>query len=170
VRFGQQLTSTDLNGQQTQYTLDAAGRLQTIREPLEIASGQPFTIAFEYHPDDPTAWAMAKHYDPAHPGNYLETASFRDGIGREVQTKKDIGLFSGAKTADQEVMVVSGSTVFDAFFRPVKQWYPLTEAKGTIGIYNTGSDEVTPQGMSYDVMDRMLTDTLPDLVVRKMTY
>jgi RHS repeat-associated protein len=170
VRFGQQLTSTDLNGQQTQYTLDAAGRLLTIRRPLEIASGQPFTIAFEYHPDDPVAWAMARNYDPAHPGNYLETASFRDGIGREVQTKKDIALFSGAKAADQEVMVVSGSTVFDAFFRPVKQWYPLTEPKGTIGIYNTGSDVVTPQGMSYDVMDRMLTDTLPDLTIRKMAY
>ena len=111
-----------------------------------------------------------ENYDPAHPGNYLETASFRDGIGREVQTKKDIALFSGAKAADQEVMVVSGSTVFDAFFRPVKQWYPLTEPKGTIGIYNTATDVVTPQGMSYDVMDRMLTDTLPDLVVRKMAY
>jgi RHS repeat-associated protein len=170
IRFGQQLTNTDLNGQQTQYTLDAAGRLLTIRRPLEIASGQPFTIAFEYHPDDPVAWAMARHYDPAHPGNYLETAAFRDGIGREVQTKKDIALFSGAKAADQEVMVVSGSTVFDAFFRPVKQWYPLTEPKGTIGTYNTGSDTVTPEGMSYDVMDRILTDTLPDLAMRKMAY
>jgi RHS repeat-associated protein len=170
VRFGQQLTSTDLDGQQTQYTLDAAGRILTIREPLEIASGQPFTIAFEYHPDDSTAWAMAKHYDPAHPGNYLETAAFRDGIGREVQTKKDIALFSGAKAADKEVMVVSGSTVFDAFFRPIKQWYPLTELKGTMGTYNTDSDFVMHQGMSYDVMDRKLTDTLPDLVVRKTTY
>ena len=170
VRFGQQLTNTDLNGQQTQYTVDGAGRLLTIRRPLEIASGQPFTIAFEYHPDDPVAWAMAKHYDPAHPGNYLETASFRDGIGREVQTKKDIALFSGAKAADQEVMVVSGSTVFDAFFRPVKQWYPLTEPKGTIGIYNTGNDTVTAEGMKYDVMDRMVTDTLPDRVTRKMAY
>ncbi|MDP4252065.1 MAG: SpvB/TcaC N-terminal domain-containing protein, partial [Bacteroidota bacterium] len=171
VRFGQQLTSTDLNGQQTQYTLDAAGRLLTIRRPLEIASGQPFTIAFEYHPDDPVAWALAKHYDPAHPGNYLETASFRDGIGREVQTKKDIALFSGAKAADQEVMVVSGSTVFDAFFRPIKQWYPLTEPKGsTLGIYNTGADTVAPYLMTYDVMDRMLTDTLPDRVMRKWTY
>jgi RHS repeat-associated protein len=171
VRFGQQLTSTDLNGQQTQYTVDAAGRLLTIRRPLEIASGQPFTIAFEYHPDDPVAWALAKHYDPSHPGNYLETASFRDGIGREVQTKKDIALFSGAKAADQEVMVVSGSTVFDAFFRPIKQWYPLTEPKGsTLGIYNTGSDTVKPYAMIYDVMDRMLTDTLPDLVTRKMAY
>jgi RHS repeat-associated protein len=170
VRFGQQLTTTDLNGQQTQYTLDDAGRLLTIRRPLEIASGQPFTIAFEYHPDDPVTWAMAKHYDPAHPGNYLETASFRDGIGREVQTKKDIALFMGAKAADQEVMVVSGSTVFDAFFRPVKQWYPLTEPKGTIGIYNTNSDTVRQEGMTYDVMDRMLTDTLPDGVTRTMEY
>ena len=170
VRFGEQLTTTDLNGQQTQYTLDAAGRLLTILRPLEIASGQPFTIAFEYHPDDPVAWAMAKHYDPAHPGNYLETASFRDGIGREVQTKKDIALFTGAKADDEEVMVVSGSTVFDAFFRPIKQWYPLTEPKGTIGVYNTGSDSVTPEGMTYDVMDRMLSDTLPDHVTRKMAY
>jgi YD repeat-containing protein len=169
-RFGKMLSSTDLNNQQTLYTLDNSGRVLTIRGPLEIASGQPFTVAFEYHPDSAVAWAMAKHFDPAFPGNYMETASFRDGVGREVQTKKDIALFAGKQAVDQELMMVSGSTTFDAFLRPVIQYYPITEPKGTIGIYNTGADNITPELMTYDVMDRKLTSTLPDQSVEKMEY
>ncbi len=169
-RFGKMLSSTDLNNQQTLYTLDNSGRILTIRGPLEIASGQPFTMAFEYHPDSAVAWAMAKHFDPAFPRNYMETASFRDGVGREVQTKKDIALFAGKQAADQELMMVSGSTTFDAFLRPVIQYYPITEPKGTIGIYNTGADNITPELMTYDVMDRKLTSTLPDQSVEKMEY
>jgi RHS repeat-associated protein len=169
-RFGKMLSSTDLNNQQTLYTLDNSGRVLTIRGPLEIASGQPFTMAFEYHPDSAVAWAMAKHFDPAFPGNYMETASFRDGVGREVQTKKDIALFAGKQAADQELMMVSGSTTFDAFLRPIIQYYSITEPKGTIGVYNTGADIIRPEVMTYDVMDRILTNTLPDLSVEKTEY
>jgi RHS repeat-associated protein len=171
VRFGQMLSTTNLNGQQTQYTIDNAGRVSTIKEPLEIASGKPFTIAYEYHPEAIVPWALAKHFDPANPANFLETASFKDGLGREVQTKKDIALFAGAKAADQEVMVVSGSTTFDAFDRPVVQYYPMTEPKGsTLGTYNAGSDDVDPFLRKYDVLDRLLVDTLPDRVRRTMAY
>ncbi|MDQ6889881.1 MAG: hypothetical protein M3Z56_06365, partial [Bacteroidota bacterium] len=171
VRFGKMLSATDLNGQQTQFTIDNAGRILTIRGPLEIAAGQPFTISFEYHPDAVVPWALAKHFDPAHPSNFLETVSFSDGLGREVQTKKDIALFVGTQAADQEVMSVSGSTTFDAFGRPLIQYYPLTEPKGSsISVYNPNADNVTPALMTYDVLDRILTTTLPDLAVEKMEY
>jgi len=162
-RFGEMLSSTDINNQQTQYTLDNAGRILTIREPLEIASGQPFTISFEYHPEAIVPWALAKHFDPAHPANFMETAAFKDGIGREVQTKQDIALFTGAQSPDEEVMVVSGSTTFDAFGRPIVQYYPITEPKGaSISVYNPNADAVSPLRMTYDVLDRMLTDTIQD--------
>lgn len=170
VRFGKMLSATDLNGQQTEYTIDNAGRILTIREPLEIASNQPFTLSFDYYPDAVVPWAMATHFDPAHPTNFVETASFSDGLGREVQTKKDIAIFSGPQAADQEVMSVSGSTLFDAFGRPIKQWYPLTEPKGTIGVYNPNADSITPEQLTYDVLDRIRTTTLPDLAVETMNY
>ncbi|MEO6000540.1 MAG: SpvB/TcaC N-terminal domain-containing protein [Chitinophagaceae bacterium] len=169
-RFGKMLSETDLNSQQTQYTLDNAGRILTIRDPLEILANQPFTISIEYHPNDVVPWAMAKHFDPAHPANFIETAAFHDGLGRQIQTKKDVAIFGGPQATDQEVMSVSGSTLFNAFGRPIKQWYPLTEPKGTIGVYNTGSDAITPELMTYDVSDRTLTTTLPDQAVGTTTY
>ena len=170
VRFGKVLTATDMNGQQTQFTIDNAGRISTIREPFEIASNQPFTISFEYHPNDPVPWAMGKHFDPQHPANFIETAAFHDGLGRLVQTKKDVAIFTGPQATDQEVMSVSGSTLFDAFYRPIKQWYPLTEPKGTIGVYNTGADIISPELMTYDILDRILTRTLQDQSVEMASY
>jgi RHS repeat-associated protein len=170
-RFGEPLSITDINGQQTQYTLDDAGRVRTIREPLEIASGQPFTIAFEYHPEAIVPWALARHFDPANPTNFMETAAFKDGIGRQVQTKKDIALFTAAQSPDEEVMVVSGSTTFDAFGRPIVQYYEITEPKGSsISVYNPNADDVTPHRMSYDVLDRMLTDTIQNETILRTEY
>ncbi|MHA4844562.1 SpvB/TcaC N-terminal domain-containing protein [Flavitalea antarctica] len=169
-RFGQKLSATDLNGQQTLYTIDNAGRILTIREPLEIASGTPFTISYEYHPEAEVPWALAKHFDPAYPANFMETASFYDGLGREIQTKQDIALFTGKQLPDQEVMVVAGPSAFDAFGRTSVQYYPLTETKGNTGAPNNESDDVAPHLMTYDVMDRLLTTTLPDLSTQKNTF
>nr|WP_162945018.1 SpvB/TcaC N-terminal domain-containing protein [Flavisolibacter nicotianae] len=170
VRFGKLLSATDLNGQQTQYTLDNAGRISTIRGPLEIAANQPFTMSFEYHPEAVVPWALTKHFDPAHPDNFIETASFSDGLGRDVPTKKDFALFVGPQMADQEVMLVSGANTFDAFGRTVTQYYPITEPKGTTGVQNPNTDDIAPAQMTYDVMDRLLTTSLPDQAVEKMEY
>ncbi|MEJ7768133.1 MAG: SpvB/TcaC N-terminal domain-containing protein, partial [Chitinophagaceae bacterium] len=169
-RFGKMLSATDLNSQQTQYTLDNAGRILTIREPLEIAANQPFTISIEYHPNDAVPWAMARHFDPAHPANFIETAAFHDGLGRQIQTKKDVAIFGGPQATDQEVMSVSGSRLFYAFGKPVKQWYPVTEPKGTTGVFKKDSDEISPELMTYDVLDRTLTNTLRDQAVETTTY
>jgi RHS repeat-associated protein len=170
VRFGKKLSCTDLNGQQSLYTIDKKGRDSTIRGPLEIASGQPFTIAYEYHPEAIVPWALTKHFDPAHPANFIETVSFTDGLGREVQTKKDGALFTGPNMADQEVMLVSGDSKYDAFGRVVAKSHPITELKGTTGVLNPKVDSVTPIKRSFDVLDRVLSTTLPDSSVTKVEY
>lgn len=170
VRFGQLLSATDVNGQQTLVTIDNVGRILTVRGPLEIASGQPFTVAYEYHPEAAVPWALAKHFDPAHPGNLLETATFVDGLGRVVQTKKDGAIFMGANVADEEVMIVSGADRFDAFGRTIQRYYPTTEAKGATGVMNVVVDGIVPATTTFDVLDRLLTITLPDNSVATLQY
>ena len=50
-RFNTLLKTTDRNDQSTIYSLDANGRISTIRGPYEIAAGKPYTIAYEYFPE-----------------------------------------------------------------------------------------------------------------------
>lgn len=170
VRFGQVLSSTDINGQQTLTTIDDVGRVKTIRGPLEIASGQPFTLSYEYHPGATVPWAIVKQFDPANPANFIERASFCDGLQRIVQIKKDGAIFTGALAADQEVMIVSGADKYDAFGRKTAQYYRTTEAKGNTGVLNNNTDAVNPTLYTYDVLDRTLVTTLPDLVITSAQY
>ena len=170
VRFGELLTTTDQNGQQTIFTLDAQGRILTIKGPMEIASGQAFTVSYEYHPNAIIPWAAAKHFDPAHPANYIETATFCDGFGREIQRKKDVAIFVGPHTDDQERMQVSGAEEYDAFGRIIKMSYPITEAKGTTGILNTTVDDELPVKLKYDVLDRLTSSILQDKSVNSMQF
>ncbi len=170
VRFGKKLSATDQNVQQVLISLDNAGRTTSIRGPFEIASGQPFTISFEYHPEAVVPWASTKHFDPSHPANFIETATFCDGLARIVQTKKDGALFMGAQIADQEVMLVSGADRYDAFGRTITTYHPTTEAKGSTGVLNPLVDGIEPSRMTFDILDRVLTSTTPDLAVATMQY
>lgn len=170
VRFGQLLSATDMNGQKTLYTFDNAGRISSITNPMEVAAGVPFTVTYAYHPGDAVPWAAVKQYDPSNPSNFIETATFCDGLKRVIQTKKDGAIFTGAQSPDQEMMLVSGDDKFDAFGRTVSTTYPTTEAKGTTGTMNTVADAVPPIRKTYDILDRPLTVTLPDGAVTTMTY
>ncbi len=169
-RFGQLLSTTDLNGQQLQYTLDHAGRVSSITGPLELAVGVPYTIAFEYHPEAGVPWARTRHYDPAHPGNDLETFTFADGLKRPLQVKKDAALYTAPQGADEESMIVSGRVTFDAFGRTTESYYPITEPKGTESDFNPVYDGVAPTTTAYDVLDRALAVTLPDGAVMATDY
>ncbi|HTH56188.1 MAG TPA: SpvB/TcaC N-terminal domain-containing protein [Cyclobacteriaceae bacterium] len=175
-KFGQVLSSTDLNGNKIIYTLDDVGRIITILGPYENGGANTYTIKFEYHVSPGTsaqespAWALTSHFDPQNSKNDLQTSIFVDGLGRVLQTKKDVAIFSGDGKPDTEMMGVSGRMLFDAFGRTTKAYYPTTESVGSQGIFNKTFDSVAPTSTTYDVMNRTLTVTLPDGAITKTDY
>jgi YD repeat-containing protein len=154
--FGQLLSSTDLNGNKISYTLDKLGRVETITGPYEQKSGAPYTIKFSYFPNDEVPWAFTQHYDPANSGNFMETATFVDGLGRVLQTKKDAAIYQDEGAADKEMMIVSGHVKYDAFGQAEEAYYPITEEKKgekATGTYNKlKEEEVAPTLTDYDVL------------------
>jgi len=159
-RFGQMLTSTDINGNIISYTVDDAGRISEIRGPFEQTTTKP-TIRFDYFPDANIPYASTKHFDPSHPTNDLETVTFMDGLMRPVQVKKDAHVH-GKYHVDLEKMIVSGKIIYDAYGRTIETYYPVTEDVGTAAVFNTNIDTENPTQTTYDVLDRPLSITLPD--------
>ena len=95
----------------------------------------------------------------------METVTFVDGFGRAVQVKKDGVVTSAAKgnsAKDENVMIVSGRNVYDAFGRVAKAFYPTTEGTGSKSTFNKSFDNVSPTVTVYDVLDRATSVTLPD--------
>jgi RHS repeat-associated protein len=169
-RFGQPLTTVDLNKNSIRYSLDDLGRIVQVTGPYELAAGVPYTIRFDYHPASVVPWAHTAHYDPAHPGNDLETVTFMDGVGRLLQTKKDAAIFQSKGKDDIEQMVVSGRILFDGLGRPASSYYPVTEDKGADSVFNAAFDNVSPTKTTYDVLSRVLSTTLPDGALTQDTY
>ena len=95
----------------------------------------------------------------------METVTFVDGFGRAVQVKKDGVVTSASKgnsAKDENVMIVSGRNVYDAFGRVSKSFYPTTEGNGSKSTFNKSFDNVSPTVTVYDVLDRATSVTLPD--------
>ena len=95
----------------------------------------------------------------------METVTFVDGFGRAVQVKKD-GVVTraskGSSAKDENVMIVSGRNVYDAFGRVAKAFYPTTEGTGSKSTFSKSFDNVSPTVTVYDVLDRATSVTLPD--------
>lgn len=169
-RFGQPLSSVDINGQEIRYTLDEKGRMSTVTGPYEIAAGIPFTIAMTYYPDAVVPYAVTQHYEPDHPGDFIETYTFIDGMQRPVQIKKTGALFAGDGVEDQVEMIVSGRSKFDAFGRTVESYYPVREALGTQSVFNPSFDSEDPTQKQYDILDREVKVILPDAATTEKQY
>ena len=91
--------------------------------------------------------------------------SFAQTPGRAVQVKKDGVVTSAAKgnsAKDENVMIVSGRNVYDAFGRVAKSFYPTTEGTGSKSTFSKSFDNVSPTVTVYDVLDRATSVTLPD--------
>ncbi|WP_434362366.1 hypothetical protein NF212_19045 [Parasalinivibrio latis] len=159
-RFGAALSNTDTNAQQIHFTLDAKGRIETVAAPYEIENGVT-TIDFAYFPDATVPYATTAHFDEGK-SDTIDTVTFVDGLMRVIQTKKDIEIDNGQTGQGTPMMVASGRVHFDAFGRDIAQWYPVEEAVGTPGTFNSQYDSVNPTRKSYDVLNRVLVTTLPD--------
>ena len=103
----------------------------------------------------------------------METVTFVDGFGRAVQVKKDGVVTSASKgnsAKDENVMIVSGRTVYDAFGRVAKAFYPTTEGTGSKSTFNKSFDNVSPTVTVYDVLNRATSVTLPDSSTTTTAY
>lgn len=172
-RYGIAKERRDLNNFYYETDVDDLGRVTGVRGPNELATGVPYIIAFEYSPKaeftangiTAPAYAVTKHYDIQHPNDDMETVTFVDGFGRPVQVKKD-GVVTSASEGTvfdaQNVMIVSGRNVYDAFGRVAKAYYPVTEELGKRTDFNKAFDGVSPTVTVYDVLDRATEVTLPD--------
>ena len=180
-RYGIALERRDLNNFYYETDIDNLGRITGVRGPNELATGVPYIIAFEYQPKatfnengiTAPAYAVTKHYDIQHPEDDIETVTFVDGFGRPVQVKKDgtvTDVANGSASSAENVMIVSGRNVYDAFGRVAKTYYPTTEPLGNKAAFNKSFDNVTPTITAYDVLDRAIKVTLPDNAETKTTY
>ncbi|MBS0011180.1 MAG: hypothetical protein KFF49_07210, partial [Bacteroidales bacterium] len=168
-RWGVPLALTDRNNNEMHYSWDDCGRLNTISGPYELASGKPYTLAFEYHPEAEVPFARTMHYDSVYDSS-IDTYSFTDGLGRPVQVKKAAVLFNDAAVEDSPGFVVSGKVIYDAFGRVIKAYQPMAEQLASPHIYNMGHDPVQAAMAEYDVLDRIVRITLPDGSVTSHYY
>lgn len=170
-RFGQVLTSTDMNGQVIYREIDDVGRLTRFIGPYESAADVDYTIKFEYAPKANVPYALTQHYDPQHPDNPMETATFIDGLTRVLQVKKDGDVYDPAIGDDVEKRIVSGRVLFDAFGRTTTTHYPVEEEMGTaINNFNPAFDNIQPTTTTYDVLDRTQKISLPDGAMTETRY
>jgi hypothetical protein len=70
----------------------------------------------------------------------------------------------------KKVMIVSGPITYDFLGRGIAQYYPITEALGKQGVFNTNVDNIQPTVTVYDVMDRTVSTTIPDNTTTLMAY
>ncbi len=149
-------TTTDLNGERMEYEYDDLGRPTVIRAPYEIASGEPFTIRYEYEPEKRLAHTI--HFSPD--GN-IDTYTFADSLGRAVQTKRTGSVWNASAKKAEKMSIVSGRVVTDAFGRKITTYYPVAESFADIDKYNRSLGSLQAR-TEYDSRDRALSVTLAD--------
>jgi RHS repeat-associated protein len=173
LNYGLPATETDQNGEQVRTDYDVFGRVDSVTGPYELAEGRP-TIDFEYHHDAVVPYAITRHVDRTAGGvrdDTMDTVLFVDGLKRTLQTKKDAAVVGAPGEDPQQVMTVSGRTVYDFVGRGVEHYYPVTEPKGPANTtFNTAFDTVQPTRQTFDVLDRVTRTTIPDNTFSTVAY
>ncbi|XYH97300.1 SpvB/TcaC N-terminal domain-containing protein [Sorangium sp. So ce1128] len=182
--FGTIAQETDINGHTMVHRYDDFGRLIGVWGPGDLAGeealpvgcapgkiwseedldgeGEP-AIGFEYalQPDQSAAlpaWARTSHKDEEHPGDPIVTVTFADGLGRVIQTKKDVERDTG--TGTEVGMTVSGAVVFDALGRVVEQGQPVFSAEPDTTF--TAVEMLRSTRLQHDVLSRTRLIEVPD--------
>ncbi len=178
LRFGKPVLTTDVNNNRMRYQYDPVGRLTAVTAPYEWDNNLPWTVKFEYTPHNynvrdigsqpcdscSLSWARSCHYDAQDTTDNIVTTVLADGLGRQVQTRKD------AEVGGRQVSIVSGQVVYDCFGRTVRQDYPFTDTSLTETCYRTSPDQSSAFVTEYDIMDRQTKVTQPYDIVTTMEY
>ncbi|MGK3969872.1 RHS repeat-associated core domain-containing protein [Sorangium sp. So ce118] len=182
--FGTVAQETDVNGHTMVHRYDDFGRLIGVWGPGDLTGeeaipvgctpgkiwseedldgeGEP-AIGFEYalQPDQSAAlpaWARTSHKDEEHPGDPIVTVTFADGLGRVIQTKKDVERDTG--TGAEIGMTVSGAVAFDALGRVVEQGQPVFSAEPDTTF--TAVEMLRRTRFEHDVLSRTRLVEVPD--------
>ncbi|MGO4770913.1 SpvB/TcaC N-terminal domain-containing protein [Flavobacterium sp. W22_SRS_FK3] len=167
-RFGTPLKTTDRNDQSTIYSLDSKGRVATIKAPYEIASGKPYTIAYEYFPEAKVPYAKTRNYDPELDKD-IEIYSYNDGLDRSLQVKKTASLFTQAGNPDKDALIVSGKIIYDGLGRQIANYQP-TITNSIDNDFSTVIANASPTITEYDEGSRAVKITLPDRTTNFTEY
>ena len=153
---GQVASRTDANGQTTTYRYDALGR------PAEVTLADGGRVLYDYDPGNAAyARASARNSDQFHPGEFIETVSFADGLGRITQQKQEVDVFAAFDQPARHGFAVTGAQDYDALGRVTR------EAQPTFASYATALNFV-PKDLhtfgaerTWDARDRLISETLP---------
>ncbi|MEM9050861.1 MAG: SpvB/TcaC N-terminal domain-containing protein, partial [Bacteroidota bacterium] len=164
--FGMPLKSTDLNGHDISYGLDAKGRVVSVTGPYEQGTGDK-TISISYEPNADPPYSIVSHFDPEVEGNRIETITFLDGLSRPIQVQKDGVIYDGSAETNQ--FIASGKVEYDEFGRAISSAYPVGTGSTTLGQYSTITSPYKTS-TEYDVLDREISRTLPDGAISCTNY
>ncbi|WP_257456314.1 SpvB/TcaC N-terminal domain-containing protein [Archangium lipolyticum] len=174
LRFGAPESEIDINGNPVLTTYDDFGRIARVLGPYEIERGLDYTIRFTYRPDAVVPYATTANMDVfRNVADPIETVTFVDGLGRDIQTKKDATLHRGVDAAAQDAMIVSGRTHLDPWGRVVARWYPTEEPKSAarnLTFTRPVDTSAPPTRVTYDLLDRELQIVAPDDARTQKSY
>lgn len=165
LRFGVATSETDTNGTQFTRTLDAFGRLATVRTPYD--TGQPaLTLSYFPSASPPRAVTVTRAAAPADYTGPIPTPVTRviaiDGFGQPLEQR--------ATTVVNNVpgMTTSGVVSRDAVGRVVRTFHPFFTP-------GASTDFVPPittlaTDIAYDTQDRTISTTFPDGAIEGTSY
>ena len=172
LRFGTLQQSNDINGQPETYSRDIFGRLCSVRGPDDQTSSDA-TITMSYGvassscPNGPAAGAafppygVTRHKDVQHSGDPIDTVTFVDGLGRVIQTKKDIDRDQAGNGTVVTGMSVSGQVLFDGRGGLASQAQPSFLQTPTT-TFVAAPNTLNATTHLYDELNRQTSMTIPD--------
>jgi RHS repeat-associated protein len=173
--LGAKLLETDANGNSVRYRYDSRGRLAAVWTGYDGATP---AVAYRYEtPQDAPWYAVTANkitFDANDPQVMLTVAEL-DGLGRLRRTAKAGEVYNPATRQTQHGWNVSGVVEYDGKGRTIREWQPVFRAT-TPGEAGIGALLASPQRLersvkkTYDSLDRVTTETLPDGKVQKTKY
>jgi RHS repeat-associated protein len=177
-RFGAPRAVTDINGHTTSFELDDYGRMTSVRD-ARGAAARKNTIELVYSERGggqgaSPAWAKTLHRDELRTAADQErdpivTVTFVDGLGRVIQTKKDLEKDFRDGAPPVVGLSVSGQVRFDPRGRVQLQGQPTFETlsvashlPGSSATAFSAAEPLRPVRTDYDVLNRVLRVTLAD--------
>ncbi len=175
-RFGQPLTTKDINGNFRVNNYDDFGRLIAVYGPNAVNSGgspvcQP-TVSFTY--DVPAsnnipARAVTTNRADSFLGctsATINTTTFADGLKRIIQIRKDADVTRDGGLTVSTGVIVSGTVVFDSLGRTIQQGQPAFRS----GYAYEDLTTQYPTLFTYDTLDRTNSIVTPDKATTTMSY